>query len=139
MFTAWPRIAMSWNRDGFASRAQQLLDPLRVAFGLREMDFEDGGEPRLVDEGGSLFQELSSLLLDRVGVDEVLGELIVEFPSVNVAQRRRDGDVKALGEPLCHPPFVVEVGARDLGRLLVLGARSRTPQQLVRGDLHVLV
>jgi hypothetical protein len=86
-----------------------------------------------------LLEELHRLRLDRVRVRQVLAELIAEIAPSDLTKRRLDRSVKAGGEPLGHGGLLLRDGSRRCNRVLVAGSLGDDRQELVCGQLHVLI
>ena len=88
---------------------------------------------------GPLVEELDRLRLDRVCVREVFVQLLVEVVRLDLTQRRLNGTVEVLGEPLGHAALVVADSARGRGDVRLACALGDTTEKLVGRLLERLV
>src|SRR3954471_24421794 len=122
-----------------AVRLEQRVDQLRVLARLAEVLGVELGEDRVARDLLALRQQLDRLVLDRVRVGEVLEQLLCEVVGVLLAQRRLDRGVGAVLDALCHRGLLVADLLGDGGGLVVAGAPRDAQQELVGGELEVLV
>src|SRR3954453_5294045 len=122
-----------------AVRLEQRVDQLRVLARLAEVLGVELGEDRVARDLLALRQQLDRLVLDRVRVGEVLEQLLCEVVGVLLAQRRLDRGVGAVLDALRHRGLLVADLLGDGGGLLVPGAPRDAQQELVGGELEVLV
>ena len=76
---------------------------------------------------GAALEETDRLLLDRVGVREVLAELFVEVVAADCLERGVDSGVVRAFEPLHHRPLVARVllrAVRDVAAPLRIRRRG---------------
>src|SRR3954469_17712943 len=124
---------------GAAVRLEQRLDQASVLARLVEVLGVELGEERVAGDLLALAQQLDRLVLDRVCVGEVLDELLVEVVGVLLAQRRLDRGVGRVLEALRHRRLLVADLRGDGGGLVVAGTLGDAQQELVGGELEVLV
>jgi hypothetical protein len=110
-----------------AEGVQPLLDQLAVPPGLRKMGDEELRELPVAEEALTAFEQPARLLLDRVGVGEVLREPVLEVGASDRTEGRVDGKVEEARQPVHHRLLLIADPACDPGGLRLAGALGDQP------------
>ena len=77
-----------------ATRLQSLLEGISVALGFGQVLLVGGDEVAVTGELGALPEQRDRLLLDRMGIGEVLVELLAEFGRGEILERELDNAIE---------------------------------------------